>query len=106
MNLHEDEGSTMCIRFEKRNLISISALDKKGYKVSFVDGQVLTWTKGNTLEDDLVIGEDKGVLYKLKGHPKITLIHDTTILSELWHRRLTHINYKSLPYVRKMVTSL
>ena len=41
----------------KNNLISISELDKKGYRVSFIDGQVLMWSKGKTLEYVLVIGE-------------------------------------------------
>ena len=30
----------------KNNLLSTSTLDKKGYRVSFIDGQVLMWTKG------------------------------------------------------------
>ena len=29
----------------KNNLVSISSLDKKGYKVAFIDGQVLMWPK-------------------------------------------------------------
>ena len=29
----------------KKNLHSISALDNKGFRVSFVDGEVLMWTK-------------------------------------------------------------
>ena len=29
-----------------KNLLSISALDKKGFRVSFVDGEVLMWLKG------------------------------------------------------------
>ena len=29
----------------KKNLLSISALDKKGYRVSFIDGEVLMWSK-------------------------------------------------------------
>ena len=48
----------------KRNLLSISALEKKRYRVSFIYGQVLMWSKGKTLEDDVVIGEEGG-LYKL-----------------------------------------
>ena len=51
----------------------------------------------------MVIGEEGG-LYKLKGHPEI--VHETNRSSELWHRRLAHINYKDLPYVRKVVTGL
>ena len=31
------------------------------------------WSKGKTLEDVVVIGEEQGGLYKLKGHPKTSL---------------------------------
>ena len=34
------------------------------------------------------------------------MIHDTTIPCELWHRRISHINYKSLPNVIKVVIGL
>ena len=63
------------------------------------------WSKGKTLEDAIVIGEE-GRLYKLKGHLETTLVHETTNSSELWHRRLAHINYKAFPYVSKVVTGL
>ena len=43
-------------------------------------------------------------MYKLKGHSKVALIHDTTSSCEIWNRRLAHINYKALPHVRKVVT--
>ena len=42
----------------KKNLISILELDNKGYRVSFIDGRVLIWFKGKTLEDVVVIGEE------------------------------------------------
>ena len=90
----------------KKNLLSISTLDKKGYKVAFIDGQVLMWSKGKTLEYAVVIGEEEGGMYKLKGHPETSLVHETTNSSELWHRILAHINYKSFPYVIKVVTGL
>ena len=32
----------------KKNLLSISALDAKGMRVAFENGQVLMWPKGNT----------------------------------------------------------
>ena len=32
----------------KKNLLSIFALDSKGMRVAFVDGQVLMWPKGKT----------------------------------------------------------
>ena len=50
-----------------KNLFSISALDKKGYRVAFIDGQVLMWTKGKSIEDAVVISEEEKGLYKIKG---------------------------------------
>ena len=84
----------------KKNLLYISALYKKGYRVAFIDGQVLMWPKRKSIEDVVVIGEEGG-LYKLKGHSETTLVHEITSPSELWHRRFAHINYKALPHVRK-----
>ena len=37
---------------------------------------------------------------------KKTIVHETTSSSELWHRRIAHVNCKALPYVRKMVIGL
>ena len=56
----------------KKNLLSISALDAKVMWVAFIDGQVIMWPKGKTIDDAVVIGG----LYKLKGHPEQALIHD------------------------------
>ena len=53
----------------KKNLLSISALDAKGMRVAFIDGQVLMWPKGKTIDDVVVIREQEGGLYKLKGQP-------------------------------------
>jgi hypothetical protein len=88
------------------NFISISTLDQKGFRVVFIDGEVLMWPKGKTIEDAIVIGTEEGGLYKLKGHSEEALTHSTNIPCELWHRVLAHINYKSLPYVSKAVTGL
>jgi hypothetical protein len=60
-----------------KNLLSISALDKKGFRVAFIDGEVLMWPKGKTIEDAVVIGTEEGGLYKLKGHSDATLTHST-----------------------------
>jgi hypothetical protein len=89
-----------------KNLLSISALKKKGFRVSFIDGEVLIWAKGKTMEEAIVIGKEEGGLYKLKGHSEATMTHSIENPCELWNRRLAHINYKALPYVRKAVTGL
>ena len=38
----------------KKNLLSISTLDMKGYRVTFIDGQVLMCQKGKSIEDEVV----------------------------------------------------
>ena len=56
----------------KKNLLSISPLDVKVMRVAFIDGQVIMWPRGKTIDDVVVIGEQEGGLYKLKG-PKTSL---------------------------------
>ena len=90
----------------KKNILSISALDAKGMRVSFVDGQVLMWSRGKTIDDAIVIGEQEGGLYKLKGHSEQAMVHDTVEPNELWNRRLAHVRYRALPLARKYVEGL
>ena len=85
----------------KKNLLSISALDEKGMRVVFVDGQVLMWPKGKTIDDATMIGEEDGGLYKLKGQPEQALVHESIEINELWHRRLAHVHYRAQPIVSK-----
>jgi hypothetical protein len=90
----------------KKNILSISALEDKGFRVAFVDGQVLLWPKNSSINKDIVIGFREGGLYKLKGHQEQALVHNSVSSSELWHRRLAHLKYRALPVLRKMVTGL
>jgi hypothetical protein len=61
----------------KKNLLSISALDEKGFRVAFIDGEVLMWPRGKSIDDVVVIGVQEGGLYKLKGHSNSALVHNT-----------------------------
>ena len=59
-----------------------------------------------TFDDAVVIGKQEGGLYKLKGHPEQALVHDIVEPDELWHRRLAHVHYISLPIASKAVEGL
>ena len=74
--------------------------------MEFIDGQVIMWPKRKTIDVAVVIGEQEGGLYKLKGHPKKALIHDTVEPNELWHRRLAHVHYRALPIASKAIEGL
>jgi hypothetical protein len=74
----------------RRNLVSISALEDKGYKVSFSN----------------VIGFQEDNLYKLTFHPVQALVIDSISVSELQHIRIAHLHYIALPTLGKMVTRL
>jgi hypothetical protein len=87
----------------KKNLLFISTLDEKGFKVAFIDGEVIMWSRGKSIDDAIVIGVQEGGIYKLKGHLDSTLVHNTINMSELWNRRLAHIHYKELSIVSEMV---
>ena len=90
----------------KKNLLSISALDAKGMRVAFVDGQVLMWPRGKTIDDAIVIGEQEGGLHKLKGHLEQALVHDAVEPNELLHRRIAHMHYRALPLAIKAVEGI
>jgi hypothetical protein len=90
----------------KRNLISISSLEDKGYKVTFSEGRVLAWHKDSHINSAKVIGVQEKILYRLTIGPVQTPLHDTINLSELCHRRISHIHYRALPTLGKMVTGL
>ena len=64
------------------------------------------WPKGKTIDDAVVIGQQEGGLYKLKGQAEQALIHNTVSSYEVWHRIFAHIHYKSLTIISKMVTGL
>ena len=57
----------------KRNLVSISALEDKGYRVTFVDGKVLTWHKDSSMNTTKLIGVREEILYHLISLPAQSL---------------------------------
>ena len=75
-------------------------------RVAFVNGQVLMWPKGKTINDATLIGEQDEDLYKLKGQPEQALVHDSIELRELWNRRLAHVHYRALSMASKAVSGL
>jgi hypothetical protein len=76
----------------KRNLVSNSALEDKGYKITFSEGRVLSWHKDSHISSAKVIDVRENNLYRLTIKLVQALLHDTINLSELWHRRLAHIH--------------
>ena len=90
----------------KKNLPSISALDGKGMRVEFIDGQLLRWPKGKTIDDAVVIGEQEGGLYKLKGQLEQALVHDLVEPNELWNRRISRVHYRALPLASKSIEGI
>ena len=51
----------------KKNLVSISAIEDKGFNVAFTDGKVRMWKKN--LKEAIVIGFRVGTLYQVEGSP-------------------------------------
>ena len=64
----------------RRNLVSISSLEYKGYKVAFSDGKFLAWNKNSSINSAQVIGvrEERLIVRLVQA-----LIHDSISLSEL-----------------------
>ena len=61
----------------RKNILYISALDAKEIMVALINGEVVMCPRGNTIEDAIVIGEEDGGLYKLKGQLEQELVHES-----------------------------
>ena len=51
------------------DVVFVPGLKEKGYKVAFVDGQVVVWPQDSSIELAWVIGVREGGLYRLTGWP-------------------------------------
>jgi hypothetical protein len=93
----------------KKNLVSVSTIEEKGYEVLFRDGQVLLFPRGSSITSTKVIGTRHERLYKFLFQPVRALIHSTSSssdLCEIWHRRMAHLHHGALRVLREMVTGV
>jgi hypothetical protein len=91
----------------KKNLVSVSTIEEKGYEVLFRDGQVLLFPRGSSITSAKVIVTRHERLYKFLFQPVRALIYSTSSsgdLCEIWHRRMAHLHHGSLRVLREMVT--
>jgi hypothetical protein len=90
----------------KKNLVSVSVIEERGYEVLFCDGQVLLYPKGSSITLSKGIGTRHEKLYKLMFQPVRALIHTTknSDLCELWNMRMVHLHHGALRVLREMVT--
>ena len=90
----------------KKNLLLVSSLEDKGFRVTFMDGKAFLWHKDSDISSTEVIGVQEGCLYKLPGHPVQALMHNIINLCELWHHRVGHLHYGALPGLQNIVTGM
>jgi len=90
----------------KKNLLSISCLEDKSNIVSFVDGKVLVWDKGSSINEARMIGFCEGALYKLYTPLAQVLVHLEVSPTELWLKYYGHHHYKIFPSMSKMVNGI
>ena len=90
-----------------KNLISISAIEDRGYDVTFREGKVLIHPSGSSSRTAKVIGVRQGKLYRLMFQPAQALIHSSgSDQCELWHRRMAHLHHGALKILKEIVTGL
>jgi hypothetical protein len=93
----------------KKNLVSVSTIEEKGYEVLFHDGQVVLFPRGSSITSTKVIGTRHERLYKFLFQPMRALIHSTSSssdLCEIWHMRMAHLHHGALRVMREMVTGV
>ena len=61
----------------KKNLVFISAMEDKGYKVAFIDGKVRAWK--NNIKYAFTLGFQVDSLYQVGGSPLGVMFCDTSL---------------------------
>jgi hypothetical protein len=84
----------------KKNLLSISVMEDKGYEVNFWRGQVFIHSEKANPDTSVRIGVRDGNLYRLQGQPVQALMRTSESLCELWHKRMEHLHHRALPLLR------
>lgn len=90
----------------QKNLLSISSLEYKGDRVAFIDGKLVLWAKGSSIEQTKVIGIREGRFYKLIDPVNHALVHTEINPCELWHRRFGHLHFKILLTLNSIVDGI
>jgi hypothetical protein len=93
----------------KKNLISVSTLQDRGFEVSFRGTEVLIYPRGCSIDSGQVIGVREGDLYRLLFQPLHALVASSDSsgqLCELWHRRMAHLHHGALGGLREVVTGV
>ena len=92
----------------KKNLVSVSMIEDRGFGVYVLDGKVHIFPKSAGPSDSWVIGVRSGKLYKLLFQPHHALSHTQSSdeLCELWHKRMAHLHHPALRMLREMTTGL
>jgi hypothetical protein len=83
--------------------LSVSALEDKGYKVA---GKVVLWPKDDQLSSAEFIRIQERGLNKVTNNYAHALAHSTHSPSKLWHKRLGHLHFKTLPGLQSMISSI
>jgi hypothetical protein len=93
----------------KKNLISVSTLQDRGFEVSFRGTEVLIYPRGCSIDSGQVIGVREGDLYRLLFQPLHALVASSDNngqLCELWHRRMAHLHHGAFGGLREIVTGV
>jgi len=100
ITLHLNQGQTLHLQEVpyvldlKKNLVSIYAMEDKGFKVSFIDGNVRLWQRNP--RDAFTLGFRVKGLYQVGGSPLGAMICDTSLQSNYGTEDL--LTFISKPY--------
>ena len=86
-----------------KNLISISTLEDKGFRLKFRDHKVYIRPKGSDMSLDRVIGIKSGKVSRLHFEPAKAIVSSNNTWGEFWHRRMAHLHHGALRHLRRAV---
>jgi len=105
-------SDVLYVPWMRKNRISVSALEDRGYKVLFRGKQVLMYPRGTPTDSARVIGVRHAKVYKFAFQSLLALSNSTdnrassSELCEIWHRGMGHMYHGALRTLREITTSV
>jgi len=92
----------------KKNRVSVSCIEDKGYNVLFDDGRVLLYPKDGSTLDSRLIGVRHERMYRMvfEATGALACMTSDRDLCELWHRRMGHLHHGALRMAKEITIGI
>jgi hypothetical protein len=92
----------------KKNIVSVSCIEDRGYAVTFRYGHVLLYPKGGNISEEKFIRVRYERMYRMiwERSEEFVCMTRSRDLCEIWHKRMGHLHHGALSISREITIGI